>query len=121
MGPSGVPTCEVRFTMPAGFEVTRTREEPAPDHVGVRMDLRDDRGRHLHVFAGVEGEFGEGAPVDGRVRLATGEEVRLLGAGETWILFWESSGPCATHAVIGNGLARDEFLRAMEEAGVVAG
>ncbi len=113
------PRCETGFKVPAGFEPAGTFEEPAPDHVGVRLDFRDDRGRELHFSAGIAGEFGEGAAVAGSLRVATGEEATLLGGGETWILVWDEAGPCATHAVIGNGFTRDGFVSVLRESGVV--
>ncbi|MBI2237708.1 MAG: hypothetical protein HYU54_04175 [Actinobacteria bacterium] len=113
------PRCETRFTVPAGFEPAGTFEEPAPDHVGVRLDFRDGGGRELHFSAGIAGEFGEGAPVASSLRLATGEEATLLGDGETWILVWDEAGACATHAVIGNSFTREAFVEVLRESVVV--
>jgi hypothetical protein len=119
--PSGPPTCEVRFTVPAGFRVTESFEDPYPDHVGVRMGFRDPRRRELHYFAGIPGEFGEGLPLGRRVAVTTGEQARLLGEGDVWVLAWETSGPCAAHAVLGRDFTREEFLRMMVDSGVVSG
>lgn len=113
------PRCETRFTVPAGFEQTGSLEEPAPDHVGVRLDFLDGEGRELHYAVGIAGEFGEGASVAGSLRVATGEDATLLGGGQTWILVWESAGPCATHALIGNGFSRGTFIEVLRESGVV--
>lgn len=111
--------CETAFTTPAGFDPTETFEDPYADHVGVRLGYRDGEGRELHVFAGIPGELGEGLPSAGEVPVAGGGSGRLLGTGSVWVLAWETSGPCAAHAVLGNGFTRQEFLRILTESGVV--
>ncbi len=111
--------CETPFTVPPGFRLTESLEDPYPDHVGVRLGFRDRERRELHVFVGIPGEFGEGLPAAGAVSLAAGEDGRLLGADATWVLAWDSTGPCAVHAVLGNGFTRVAFLRVLEESGVV--
>ncbi|MGH2658435.1 MAG: hypothetical protein ACRDHS_01925 [Actinomycetota bacterium] len=106
--------------IPAGFRSTETFEDPSADRVGVRLSFRDDQGRELHVFAGIRGEFGEGLPLASQVRLTSGEEVRLLGKEETWVIAWDSGGPCGSHAVVGNGFAKQRFIDVLEESGVIA-
>ena len=117
--PTGRMKCEPELVIPAGFRATETFEDPYPDSIGVRLSFRDDRGRELHVFAGIRGEFGEGLPLDGLVELASGEEVLLLGEDETWVIAWDTGGPCGLHAVLGNGLTRKEFVSTLEESGVI--
>jgi hypothetical protein len=117
--PSVPPTCETGFTPPDGFEQTESFTEAYADHLGVRRGYQDDQGRELHVFAGIPGEFGEGLPPDGSVTVWTGDAAALLGREVVWVLAWDSSGPCAARAVLGNGFGRGEFLRSMREAGIV--
>lgn len=105
--------------IPAGFRSTETFEDPSADGVGVRLSFRDDQGRELHIFAGIRGEFGEGLPLASQVRLASGEEVRLLGKEETWVIAWDWGGPCGSHAVVGNGFAKQAFIDVLEESGVI--
>jgi hypothetical protein len=114
-------TCEVRFVTPEGFEPTETFEEPYSDRVGVRLGFRDDEGRELHVFAGIPGEFGEGLPDAGTIRLASGGAGRLAGgAHQVWILSWEEGGACDPRVVLGNGFDRRGFLELLRRAGIVA-
>jgi hypothetical protein len=121
-GSASVPlACEADLTVPEGFDVIEGFEEPYPDHVGIRVGFRDATGRELHYFAGIPGEFGEGLPLKGSVQLATGEQGSLLGADETWVLAWQTQGPCAAHAALGNGFTRQGFLELLRESGVLAG
>jgi hypothetical protein len=71
--------CEVDLAVPEGFRVTGSMEDPYPDRIGVRIDLRADGGRELHYFAGIPGEFGEGLPEHGSVDIRGGETGVLLG------------------------------------------
>jgi hypothetical protein len=117
--PSGPPPCETGFTPPAGFEQTESFTEPYADHLGVRQGFKDEEGRELHVFAGIPGEFGEGLPAGGSVTVSTGESAAVLGKDEVWVLVWDTSGPCAARAVLGNGFGRAEFLDSLKVAGIV--
>jgi len=107
--------------VPDGFEVTESLEDPYQDHIGIRVGFSDARGRELHYFAGIPGEFGEGLPLDGPVQLATAEQGSLLGADETWVLVWQTEGPCGAHATLGHGFARQGFLEVLRESGVLSG
>ena len=122
-GPVGQPSertaCEATFAAPTGFEATETFEVQYRDHVGVRLSFRDDAGRLLEYFAGVPGEFGEGLPLAGSVELASGERTPLIGKGEIWVIAWNTSGLCGSHAVLGNGFTRKEFVSTLEESGVI--
>lgn len=114
-------TCEVNFVTPPGFERTDTFEESYPDRVGVRLGFRDREGRELHAFAGIPGEFGEGLPDAGTVRLATGRTALLAGGvHEVWVLVWDEGGICDPRVVLGRGFDRSGFLELLERAGVVA-
>jgi hypothetical protein len=117
--PTAQPRCEIGFSAPAGFEQVESFDELYSNRVGVRLGYRDASGRELHVFAGIPGEFGEGLPDAGEVQVTGGWPGRLLGNGSVWVLAWDTSGPCAAHAVLGNGLARRRFLRVLMESGVV--
>jgi hypothetical protein len=119
--PSGPPACEASVRVPDGFEATEHFEEPYPDHVGVRVGFSDAKKREIHYFAGIPGEFGEGLPLEGPVRVAAGQRGSLLGAGKTWVLAWQTEGPCAAHAVLGHGFGRQEFLDVLREFGVLSG
>ena len=118
---SGPPPCETGFTPPEGFHPTERFTELYSDHLGVRQGYRDDLGRELHVFAGIPGEFGEGLPPAGSATVTTGQTAVLLGQDEVWVLSWDTAGPCAARAVLGNGFERREFLGTLQEAGVVEG
>ncbi len=107
------------FTVPPGFHAVRTFEERYPDHVGIRLSLRDERGRELHVFSGIPGEFGEGLPADGRVTVTGSGQVGLVGSRRVWVLWWEVEDACTPRAVLGNGLTRNEFLQVLAASGLV--
>lgn len=117
--PPAQPRCETGFSAPAGFEQVESFDERYSNRVGVRLGYRDADKRELHVFAGIPGEFGEGLPDAGEVQVSGGWPGRLLGGGSVWVLAWDTSGPCAAHAVLGKGLTRRDFLRVLKESGVV--
>lgn len=110
--------CGVRFAAPAGFDPLEPFEEEYPDHVGVRLGFRDERGREFHVFAGIPGEFGEGLPAAGSVPLTEGRSGNLAGRAQVWVLTWEEGGLCDPRAVLGNGFTREEFDAALADAGL---
>jgi hypothetical protein len=110
--------CGVRFAAPAGFDPLEAFEEEYPDHVGVRLGFRDERGREFHVFAGIPGEFGEGLPAAGPVPLTEGRVGSLAGRGHVWVLTWEEGGRCDPRAALGNGFTREEFHAALADAGL---
>lgn len=85
----------------------------------MRLSFRDDAGRLLEYFVGVPGEFGEGLPLAGPVQLASGERTPLIGKGEIWVIAWSTPGLCGSHAVLGNGFTRKEFVSTLEESGVI--
>ncbi|HZP89412.1 MAG TPA: hypothetical protein VFC04_00265 [Actinomycetota bacterium] len=116
--PTGPPECEARLAVPPGFRVVESFRDPYPDHVGVRLGFRDDKGREIHYLVGIPGEFGEGLPLVGPVAVASGGPARLLGRGRTWVLAWSETGPCAAHAVLGHGFGKAEFEHVLEDAGV---
>lgn len=117
--PTAQPRCETEFSAPTGFEQFENFDERYSNRVGVRFGYRDAGKRELHVFAGIPGEFGEGLPDSGEVQVTGGWPGRLLGDGSVWVLAWNTTGPCAAHAVLGNGLTRRDFLRALKESGVI--
>ncbi len=119
--PEGPARCEAAFEAPPGFRVVGSLEDPYPDRVGIRVGLASTDGREIHYFAGIPGEFGEGLPVAGSVEAATGIQAVLRGTGRTWVLSWETPGPCGRRAVLGNGFGRRGFLGTLREAGVIPG
>jgi hypothetical protein len=110
--------CGVRFAAPGGFDPLEPFEEEYPDHVGVRLGFRDQRGREFHVFAGIPGEFGEGLPAAGSVELTQGRSGNLAGRARVWVLTWEEGGLCDPRAVLGNGFTRETFHAALADAGL---
>lgn len=91
-----------------------------PDRTATRSSLEDARGRSLHLFSGLEGEFGEGMPlVDDAVRLASGIDASMLGSGRVWALVWREDGPCASRAVFASGFRRGAFTRVLREVGLL--
>ena len=116
----GPPVCDVRFVPPTGFEPTETFEEKYPDRIGVRLGYADGRGRELHAFAGIPGEFGEGLPEAGTVMLAGGWTGRISGGPNgVWVVSWDEDGPCDPRAVLGSGFGRLAFLSVLEDSGLV--
>jgi hypothetical protein len=118
--PSDRPRCESMFPVPHGFQTVQTFEEPYPDHIGTRVSLRDGAGRRLFWFAGIPGEYGEGLPTAGRVEIASGERVPLIGADGTWVVSWDMQGVCGSHAILGNGFSRKRFTEMLRRSGIVA-
>lgn len=118
-GEHGPPICEPGFAVPEGFHQTEAFEDPYDDHVGIRLGFVDERGRELHYFAGIPGEFGEGLPVVDTVQAAGGIEGPLQGNDQTWVLSWTAPGPCGARAVLGNGFGRQDFVETIEDAGIV--
>jgi hypothetical protein len=112
------PTCEATFRRPAGYRLVDTHEVNLRDHIGVRLAFRDRRHRQLYVFSGVPGEFGEGLPPTEVLTLGTEDRVWLVGRRGTWVVAWDEGGPCGSRAVIGDGLTKEAFLRALRRAGV---
>jgi hypothetical protein len=118
--PPGPPVCDTRFAPPDGFEPTETFKEEYPDRIGVRLGYADGAGRELHAFAGIPGEFGEGLPEAGTVRLAGGRNGQLTGGpNDVWVVSWEEDGPCDPRAVLGSGFDRRTFLATLERSGLV--
>ena len=114
------PRCPPPIPVPAGFTVTADLVDPLGDRVATRSGLADARGRELHRFSGLEGEFGEGLPlVDASVLLADGSTARLLGSGRVWALVWRVDGPCASRAVFASGFRLRALLRVLEEVGTL--
>jgi hypothetical protein len=111
--------CDVGLAVPDGFRVTGTMEDPYPDRIGVRLDLRADGGRELHYFAGIPGEFGEGLPGRGWIDVRGGETGKLAGADTTWVLAWGSGTPCTPVVVLGNGMERRAFMDLLANAGAL--
>lgn len=120
-GTAGKARCEAQPGRGAqGFVLQGTKVIDEPDHVAVRKEYRDPQGRLLVYLLGVSGEVGEGLPFRGRVPLASGRTARFLGRGANWVLVWKDRFPCRQMAVVGNGFAREGFLRVVVEAAVLA-
>ena len=117
--PEETVTCEPGFSAIAGFEQTKSSEDPYVDHVGIRLDFNDADNRQIHYFAGIPGEFGEGLPASEQVTVAVGLQASLLGQNTTWVLAWDAGGPCGPRAVLGDGLTHDEFLETIRSAGII--
>lgn len=114
------PHCAPPIGVPSGFEVTQSLEDPHPDRTATRRGLRDDRGRTLNLFSGVEAEFGEGLPLVDEIAVSDGTIARLLGAERIWLLAWrDGGGPCASKAVFSSGFRRRAFLALLREEGLV--
>lgn len=110
------PRCPPPIAAPAGFDVISEFDDAMPDRTSTRIGLEDARGRSLHLFSGLEGEFGEGMPlVDDAVRLASGAAASLLGSDRVWALVWRESGPCASRAVFASGFRRGALMRVLRE------
>jgi hypothetical protein len=120
-GPAGKPRCEAHPGRGVeGFVLNRTREIEEPDHVAVRKEYRDRRGRLLVYLLGLSGEVGEGLPFLREVGLVTGQPARFLGRDGNWTIVWEEGFPCSQMAVVGNGFGREDFVRALVEADIIA-
>ena len=117
-GSPGAPRCANPVKGPDGWILVRTRDVREGDHVGVRQEYRDPRGRRLFFLLGISGEVGEGLPFAGTIPVADGSEARLLGRDLTWALAWEAEPPCSATAVIGQGMPRSRFLAEMRETGI---
>lgn len=114
------PRCPPPMPVPAGFSITADLVDPFPDRIATRSSLADARGRELHRFSGLEGEFGEGLPlVEASVPLVDGSTARLLGSGRVWALVWRADGPCASRAVFASGFRRGALARVLEEVGIL--
>jgi hypothetical protein len=114
------PRCTAPGTGLRGYVLVRTREIRFPDHVGVRSEFRDPRGRLLFFLVGIPGEVGEGLPVvEDELELVDGSVARVLGRGRTWVLAWSGEPPCDDLAVVGNELSRESFERALRGAHIL--
>jgi hypothetical protein len=110
--------CDVRFAAPSGFGPLEPFEVEYDDHVGVRLDFRDERRREVHVFAGIPGEIGEGLPSAGWVTLNEGGPRRVVGRDQVWVVVWDEGDICDPRAVLVNGLSRREFVTTLAEMGL---
>lgn len=120
-GPTATkPRCEDRPGAVEGFVLTRSRDVPQGESIGVREEYRDSEGRSLTYLLGIFGEVGEGLPSEGELDLSGDATARLLGRDQTWVLVWEEQFPCDQIAVIGNGMSREAFEELMTEAGILA-
>jgi hypothetical protein len=115
----GPVRCRAPLAVPDGFRVTDRMQDPHPDRIGLRLDIADDRGRELHYFSGIQGEFGEGLPDRGRLVLRDGGSAALVGGGLTWALVWTTGSPCTPAAVLGTGMGRGEFRDLLQRAGAL--
>ena len=79
--PAAKPRCDPGFSAPAGFQQVESFEDPYSNRVGVRLGYRGPGESEIHVFAGIPGEFGEGLPDAGEIRVTGGWSGRLLGGG----------------------------------------
>lgn len=110
--------CDLRFAAPSGFGPLEPLEVEYDDHVGVRLDFRDERRREVHVFAGIPGEIGEGLPSAGWVTLNEGGPLRVVGRDRVWVVVWDEGDICDPRAVLVNGLSRREFVATLAEMGL---
>jgi hypothetical protein len=106
--------------VPPGFETVQTFEEPYPDHIGTRVSLRNKAGRRLFWFAGIPGEYGEGLPAAGRMRVVSDGRVPLIGSDTTWVVSWDEGGVCGSRALLGNGFSKARFIQLLRRSGIVA-
>jgi hypothetical protein len=116
--PTGPIRCEPALVAVEGFARTETSREVYADHVGVRLGFWDGK-RQLHVLAGIPGEVGEGLPIVDVVAITGGPPGRLLGGDRVWVLAWETTGPCANNALLGDGFTREAFTAVLVRAGVI--
>lgn len=121
VGSDLLPECEVVLTPPEGFEPLETFRETFADHEGVRLGFADRRGRELHAFAGIPGEFGEGLPAAGEIELTGGRTGLLSGSARVWVLQWYEGDVCDPRAALGNGFGREGFVELLTASGIAAG
>lgn len=97
-------------------------DDPYTDHIGMRVRLRDNRGRELELFFGVPGEYGEHAPIAGRFTASSGDSATLFRSPEeNWSLSWIAPGPCGSNAIFGHGFKwKREFVSVLKETGLIA-
>lgn len=112
--------CESAFHAPTGFEARKPFQETLRDHIGYRVEYRDDSGRSLYYFSGIAGEFGEGLPPVKVFRLVTGQRSWLIGKERTWVIAWDTGGLCGSHALFGSPFTQHEFVGVLRESGVIA-
>jgi hypothetical protein len=114
------PRCSAPGTGLRGYVLVRTREIRYADHIGVRREFRDPRGRRLYFLLGIPGGVGEGLPVaDPQVEMGDGSVGRILGHDRIWVLAWDAEPPCDDMAVVGNELSRESFERALRAAHIL--
>ncbi len=113
--------CDVPFTVPAPFGVAGMLDDRYPDHIGVRVRLRDNKDRELQFFFGVPGEYGEGAPIVGSRTVYSGEKATLFRSPrDNWVLDWYAPGVCGSNAIFGHDFKKkQEFVKVLEETGVI--
>ncbi len=117
----GQRVCRPMYSPPMGFLPTGSMETDEGSYRGLRQSFEDGGGSALVLTAGVRGEFGEGAPAAGQVKLTTGQRADLLGGGTTWILIWDGTSPCSPQTITGNGFTRARFLEILRAMEALAG
>lgn len=118
----GKPRCRDRPGLGVeGFVLVKSRDQDQGEHIAVREEYRDERGRRLYYLLGILGAIGEGLPTVARLELADGTPAVLLGTARTstWILFWEGRFPCPQMAVVGNGITRSDFVDLLVQSGIL--
>jgi hypothetical protein len=101
-----------------GYVLVRRRDVPFADHIGLRLEFRDPRGRRLYLLMGIPGGVGEGLPLRSTPAVAGDAAARFLGRDDRWVLAWDGPDPCEDMAVVGNDLSRPHFRRVLRSMGI---
>lgn len=104
-----------------GFVLVRRYDIAYRDHIGLRLEFRDGRGRRLYFLMGIPGGVGEGLPLLSTPSVAGDAPGRFLGRDDRWVLAWEGPEPCEDMAVVGNDLSRRRFRATMRRMGLWTG
>lgn len=115
------PRCEaLPGRAPEGFVLVRTRDVPAPSHIGTHRSYRSPEGARLDILLGAVGQVGEGIRLVEERELPSGLPARLLGEGRRWALVWEGEPPCVRNGIIVEGMGRAAFLGVLERMGLTS-
>ena len=116
---SSKPACNRRPIDPADYEPVATEKIEGDQRSGYRYAYRGLSGEQLAFYYGVTTDAGGGLPKAGLLPLATVGGGQLSGQGTEWAFTWSDQFPCDRMRVVGSGMNKKAFIRALSLSQVI--